>query len=101
MLPQINKKDLAKRAKKMKAVAQAPPAQDLKLKVVVNVALTLIEGDKETYSRPIFKRRRKTATAPSKISTLDGRAPSHKASSPSPSPPRDMVVVQEDEGTSV
>jgi len=45
MLARINKKDLAERAKKMRAVAQAPPAQDIKLKVVVTVTPTPAEDD--------------------------------------------------------
>ena len=98
MLAQINKKDLAKRAKKMIVVAQAPPAQDLKLKVVFIIAPTPTDDDEETYSEPVFKRKRKTTATPSEISTSDGHAPSQQAPPPSPSPPRDMVVVQEDEG---
>jgi len=34
MLARINKKDLAERANKMSAAAQAPPSQDLKLKAI-------------------------------------------------------------------
>jgi len=73
MLAPINKKDLAEKAKKMRAVAQAPSAQDLKLKVVVNAAPTPTD-DEETYSGPVFKRRRKT-TEPSEQSVSNGRAP--------------------------
>jgi len=74
-LVRLNKKDLAERAKKMKVVAQVLPTQDLKLKVVVNAAPAPTD-DEETYSRPVFKRRRKTTTEPSEFSVLDGHAPS-------------------------
>jgi len=63
----------------MRAAAQAPLAQDLKLKVVGIVTPTLTEDDEETYSGPVFKRRRKTTDAPSKLSTSDGRVPFHHA----------------------
>jgi len=65
MLGRLNKKDLAGRAKKMKEVAQARLAKDLKLKVVAEAAPDPTD-DKETYSGPVFKRRRKAATEPSK-----------------------------------
>jgi len=58
MLGKLNKKDLAVRAKKMKATAQALPTEDLKLKVVFVVSPAPTD-DEETYSRPVFKRRRK------------------------------------------
>jgi len=97
MLARFNKKDLAARSKKMKAIAQAPPTEDLKLKVVVDVAPTPTDVEK-TYSGSVFKRRRKVTTEPSKLSVSDGHAPSQHG--PPPSPPffRDMVV-QEGEGT--
>jgi len=60
MLARINKKDLAKTTKKMKAVAQSPQAQDLKFKALVIASLTPTKDDEETFSRPAFKRRRKT-----------------------------------------
>jgi len=55
ILDMLNKNDLAARAKKMKATAQASPAKDLKLKAVAEVVPS---DDEETYSGPIFKRRR-------------------------------------------
>jgi len=99
MLGKLNKKDLAATTKKMKEVAQALPTKDLKLKVVVEAALASTDNE-ETYSGLVFKRRRKAATEPSKHSVSDGRAPSPLAPPPSPPPSHDMVVVQEDEGTS-
>jgi len=90
MLGKINKKDLAARAKKMKAAAQALLAEDLKLKAVVEVAPT----DKEkTYYGSVFKKIRKATTEPSEHSVSDGCAPSPQAPPPSPPPPHDMVVV--------
>jgi len=73
MLGKVNKKDLAVKAKKMKAVAQALLAEDLKLKVVVEVTPT---NEEFTYSGSIFIKRRKAATEPSKHSVSDRRAPS-------------------------
>jgi len=99
MLGKLNKKDLAVRAKKMKVATQTLPTEDLKLKVVFDVAPAPTD-DEETYSRPVFKRRRKATTEPSELFISDGRAPSQQAPPPSPPPPRDMVVVQEGEGTS-
>ena len=86
-------------AKKMMKVAQARPNEDLKLKVVAEVAPTPTD-DEETYSGPVFKRRRKPATEPSEHYVSDGRAPSPQAPPPSPPPSHDMVVVQEDEDRS-
>jgi len=100
MLGKINKKDLAARAKKMKAPAQALPTKKHKLKIILEAAPTPTE-DEETYSGPVFKRRRKAAIEPSELSVSNGRAPSKQAPPPSPPPPRDMVVVQEGEGTSI
>ena len=54
MLGTLNKKDLAARAKLLKAGAQAPPPEDLKLKAVAEGALS---DDEDTCSRPIFKSR--------------------------------------------
>jgi len=99
MLGKLNKKDLVVRAKKMKEAAQTCPAQDLKLKAVVEAAPTLTD-DKESYFGPVFKRRRRAATEPSEHSVSDGRAPSPQAPPPSLPSSRDMAVVQEDEGTS-
>jgi len=48
MLGELNKKDLAARAKKMKAAAQALPTEDLKLKVVVDAAPSPVD-DEETF----------------------------------------------------
>jgi len=56
MLGQLNKKDLAARAKRMKVAAQVLPTEDLKLKVIVDAAPT---NNEETYSRPVFRRRQK------------------------------------------
>jgi len=100
MLAQINKKDMAEMAKKMRAVAQAPQAQDLKLKALAIAAPTPMEDEEETYFELVFKRRRNTTVAPSEHSTLDGHVSSLHAPPLSPSPSRDMVVVREDEGTS-
>jgi len=58
------------------------PNQDLKLKVVATATPTPTEDDKETYFGPIFKRRRKTTTTPSELTTSDGRAPSHHQTHP-------------------
>jgi len=99
MLGKLNKKDLAARAKKMKAAAQALPIEDLKLKTVLEAGPAPTD-DEETYFGPVFKKRRKATTEPSELSVLDGRAPSQQALPPSLPPPRDMVVVQEGEGTS-
>jgi len=89
MLGKLNKKDLVARAKKMKAVAQASFAKDLKLKTVVEVVPS---DDEETYYGFVFKRRRNVAVKPAEHSTLDGRAPSPQAPLPSPPPSRDIVV---------
>jgi len=59
MLARINRKDLAERAKKMKAFPQTPPAQDLKIKVVTTATPTPTEDDEETYYGPVLKRRRR------------------------------------------
>jgi len=99
MLGRLNKKDLAAITKKMKVAAQALPAKDLKLKVDVEVAPVCTDNE-ETYSEPIFKRRRKAIVEPSELSISDGRSPSPQVAPPSPPPPHDMVVVQECEGTS-
>jgi len=99
MLGKLNKIDLAARAKKMKEAAQALPTEDLKLRAVVEATLAPTD-DEKAYSWPVFKRRRNSATEPSKHSVSDERAPSLQAPPPSPPPFRDMVVVQEDEGTS-
>ena len=98
MLARIDKKDLAERAKSMRAVAQAP--QNLLLKAPAIIVPTFTEDNEETFSRPIFKRRRKTTAAPTEHSESDGCAPSNHAPPPSPTPPRDMIVVREDKGTS-
>ena len=86
MLGKLNKKDLAAKAKRMKAAAQALPTEDLKLKVVVYVAPAPTNDD-ETYSGPAFKRRRKATTEPSEPFVSDGRAPSQQTSPPSQPPP--------------
>ena len=99
MLGRLNKKDVATTTKKMKETTKARPVQDLKLKVVAEVVPAPTE-DEETYSESVFKRRCKADTEPSEHSVLDGRAPSPQAPLPSPPHSRDMVVVQEDEGTS-
>jgi len=57
----------------MRAVAQAPSAQDLKLKVVVNSTPTPTD-DEKTYSGPVFKRRQKTTTEPSEQTVSNGHA---------------------------
>jgi len=54
----------------------------------------------ETYSGPVFKRRRKATTETFKLFASDGCAPSQQAPQPSSPPPLDMVMVQEGEGTS-
>jgi len=59
----------------MKAAAQTLPAEDIKLKIVVEVAPTPTD-EEDTYSGPVFKRRRKAATEPSDLSISDRRAPS-------------------------
>jgi len=99
MLARIDKKVLAERAKKMRAATQAP--QDLKLKAPVTVIRAPSKDDEETTSGLVFKRKRKTIVAPTEHSHSDGRAPSNCASSASPTSPLDMIVVQEDEGTSL
>ncbi len=76
----------------MKAATQVLPSQDLKLKVIVNVASKPTD-DEETYSETVIKRRQKTTTEPSELSVSDGRVPSQQAPPPSVSLPRDMVVV--------
>ena len=81
MLGRLNKKDLAAKAQKMKAVAQASPVKDLKLKVVAEVVPS---DDEETYSGTAFKRRQKVAAEPAEHSTLDGRAPSPQTPPPNP-----------------
>jgi len=77
----LNKKDLAARAKKIKAAAQASPAKDLKLKAVAEVVPS---NNEETYSGFVFKRRRKIVAEPAEHSASDGRAPSPEAHPPSP-----------------
>jgi len=94
MLGKLNKKDLEARAKKMKTVAQALLAEGLKL------ATPASADNEETYFGSVFKRRQKAAIKPSELSVSDGHAPSTQAAPPSPPPPRDIVVVQEGEGTS-
>jgi len=86
MLGKLNKKDLAARAKKMKATAQALPAEDLKLKVVAETAPAPTD-DEETYYGRVFKRRRKAAMEPSELSVSDRRAPSPEVAPPCPPPP--------------
>jgi len=83
----------------MKEAAQTCPAGDLKLKAIAEAAPTPTD-DEETYSGSVFKRRQRAATEPSEHSISYERAPSPQAPLPSPPPSRDMVVVQEDEGTS-
>jgi len=87
----LRKKDLAARAKKMKAAAQASPSKDLKLKAVAEVAPS---DDEETYSGPVFKRRRKVVSELAEHFASDGRAPSPRAQVPPTSPPssRDIVM---------
>jgi len=92
MLGKLNKKDLATRAKKMKEAAQARPAEDLKLKVIVE-AIPAPTDDEETYSGSVFQRRRKATTEPFEHSVSDGRASSSLAPPPSPPTSRDMIVV--------
>ena len=83
----------------MRATTQAP--QDLKLKAPTTFVQTPTEDDEETNFETIFKRKRKTTTAPTEHSHLDGRSPSYHAPSTSQTLPRDMMVVQEDKGTSL
>jgi len=73
MLGWLNKKDLAARAKKMKAATQELLPEDLKLKVVVEVAPTPTDNE-ETYFALVFKRMRKTTTEPSELSVSDWNA---------------------------
>ena len=75
ILGKHNKKDLAARAKKMKVASQALPTENLKLKVIVDVAPASID-DEETYSGPVFKRRRKATTETFELSISDRRTPS-------------------------
>jgi len=98
MLVKIDKKKLAERTKRMRAVAQVP--QDLKLKTPITVVQASIEDEEETSFGMVFKRKRKATTVPTEHSHSDGHAPSHYAPLASPTLPRDMMVVQEDEGTS-
>ena len=84
--------------KGLRAVAQAP--QDLKLKAPTTFVQASIEDEEETNSGMVFKRKRKAITAPTEHSHLDGHAPSCRTPSTSPTLPRDMMVVQEDEGMS-
>ena len=93
MLGTLNKKDFATRAKFLKVVAQAPPAEDLKLKAVAEVDLL---DDKETCSGPVFKRRRKADPTPTEHSASDGRAPSPQVPPPSHFPRN--IMVQESMG---
>jgi len=80
----LSKKDLAARAKKMKVVAQASPLKDLKLKVVAEVGPS---DDEETYSGPVFKRRRKVVPESAEHSASNGRATSPRTQVPPTSPP--------------
>jgi len=98
MLAKIDKKELAKRAKRMRAAAQAP--QDLKLKAPTTVVPASTKDDEETNSGLVFKRKRKAIVAHLEHSHSNGRAPSHRTTLASPTQTRDMMVVQEDEGTS-
>jgi len=98
MLARIDKKELAERAKRMKVAAQAP--QDLKLKAPTTIVLTSTEDDEEINPGLIFKRKRKAIDALTEHSHSDGRAPSNCAPSTSPTQPRNMMVVQKDEGMS-
>ena len=97
MLARIDKKELAERAKRMRAATQAP--QDLKLKAPTTVVPASTEDDEETNFGLVFKMKRK-AKAATEHSHSNERAPSYRASSVSPTLPRDTMVVQEDEGTS-
>jgi len=81
MLAKIDRKKLVKRAKKMRATAQAP--KDLKLKAPTTIVQTPTEDDEETNSEMIFKRKRKTTTAPIEHSHSDRHAPSYHAPSAS------------------
>ena len=106
MLARLDKKELAKRAKRMRAAAQVP--QDLKLKAPTTVVPTFTEDDEETNFGLVFKRKRKVIVVPTEHSNSDRRAPSNSdgpapsncAPSASPTQPRDRMVMQEDEGTS-
>ncbi|KAK7342356.1 hypothetical protein VNO80_25305 [Phaseolus coccineus] len=89
-MPQLEQeKDLAARAKLLKAAAQALPAEDLKLKAVAEVASS---KDEDTCSGPIFRRTQRDAPKPTEHSASDGRAPSQQAPPPNPSPLRDIMV---------
>jgi len=82
MLHTLNKRDLAARAKLLKVVAQAPPAEDLKLKAVAEMALS---DDEDTCLRPVFKRRRKAVSVPTVHLTSYGWAPLPQVPPPNPS----------------
>jgi len=70
MLARIDKKELAERAKRMKATTQAP--QDLKLKAPATMVPTPTADDEETDSGLVFKRKRKAIIALPSIPTQMG-----------------------------
>jgi len=79
MLGTLDKRDLVARAKLLKAAAQAPPVEDLKLKAVAEVAFS---DDEDTCSGTVFKQKRKAGPAPTEHSISDARAPSPQVPPP-------------------
>jgi len=57
------------------------------MKAVVEVTAS---DDEDSYSRPVFKKRRKTTPEPTEHLASDGRVPSQRLPLPSPSPARDI-----------
>ena len=100
MLSKFSKKELEEMAKRMRAVAIVPKVSlNQKMKVPATTTSTPT-GDEETFSGPVFrrKRKRKALVAPTEHSHLDWRAPFHHATpSKDQSLPRDMVVIEEGE----
>jgi len=73
MLSNISKAELPELAKKMRAVASLPKESlKQKRKAPTLTTQTPTEQDEETTSGLVFKRKRKTATPPTKHSHSDG-----------------------------
>jgi len=101
MLSKFNKKELDEMVKRMRAIANVPmDSLNKKLKVPSTTTSTPT-GDEETFSGPVFTRKRKALATPTKHSHLDGRASSHHATpTEDQSLPRDMAVIQKGEAES-
>ena len=75
MLTHISKMELAKMAKKMRAVANMPKdSWTQKTKVSVTITQASTEQEKDTTSGLAFKKKRKATAPPTEHSHLDGRA---------------------------